>query len=362
MVLLETQTENINGTGPIMMWNIPETTCRYIRLFEVNPSDTFRIGFAEIELFSNDHNIALGKLAGSTGNPSPRRPLGSLTDGRNLYGEILPIRSWLNQLARRQTLEAERPLVMQELTHRYTRQKTNLRRISWLAGISLIGTVVVIWLEHIARQRAISRTRERIAANLHDELGANLHAIGLLGDFAKKIVLRENTGNEWAELNEVIDEIRTLTEESGATSRYCTNMLETKEIHAHLVEEMKHTTSRLLADLEHETTFPPEENSLHQLKPRRRIDLYLFYKECLINILRHSGATHVSAALTANEDAITLIICDNGQGLKENKVPESLRRRARMLGASVSAETLAPGGTRVTLSLSPRRRLPFGRN
>ncbi|BDS05856.1 hypothetical protein NT6N_08960 [Oceaniferula spumae] len=362
VILLESQAENINDTGPIMMWNIPETTCRYVRLSEIDPSDTFRIGFAEIELFSNNHNVAHGKTVSTTGTTTPNRSLSALTDGCNLYGEILPIRTWLKQLARRQALEAERPLVMNELSLRYARQKTTLRRISWFAAILLLATVIVIWLEQIARQRAIARTRERIAANLHDELGANLHAIGLLGDFAKKIVARKNATDEWAELTDVIDEVRALTEETGETARYCTNMLETKEIHANLVTEMKRTTNRLLADLEHETSFPSDETSLHQLKPRRRIDLYLFYKECLTNIIRHSGATSVKTNLTATDKAITLTVSDNGMGLPGTKVPESLRRRARQLSGIVVAEALDTGGTQITLEFRPRRRFGFNRN
>ena len=211
-------------------------------------------------------------------------------------------------------------------------------------------------IEQISRRKAISNTRERIAANLHDELGANLHAIGLLGDFAKKIVTRKNANNEWTELSDVIDEVRSLTEETGETARYCTNMLETKEIHANLIVEMKRTTERLLADVEHEASFPDDFNVL-QLKPRRRIDLYLFYKECLTNILRHSGASHVKVQLKSSASEICLIISDNGFGLSKNEVPKSLRRRARMLGGNVTAEKLSPEGTQIILNITPRRRL-----
>ncbi len=351
VVLLDT---HINDTGPIMMWNIPVTSCRYIRLAEISPSATFRIGFAEIEVFSKNENIALGKQVSTPGIATVYRTLKALTDGLNLYGETLPIRAWMNQLANRQVLEAERSLVLQELAQRYENQKTNLRLTSWLAAILLLGTVTVFWFGHIARERAIARTRERIAANLHDELGANLHAIGLLGDFAKKIIARKKTTSEWAELNEVIDEVRTLTEETGATARYCTNILETKEIHANLVEEMKQTTSRLLADLDYKTAFPGGD-SLNQLKPRRRIDLYLFYKECLTNIIRHSGATRVSVSLTAAHNDIRLTVSDNGPGLTDNQIPESLQRRAKILGGSVHAESSDSGGTQITLKLQPSR-------
>lgn len=362
VTLLQTNSESLSEMGPIMMWNIPKAFCRYVRVTEVDPPENFRMGFAEIELFSEGQNVARGKPTILDKMVNTGRSLEALTDGRNLYGEILPIRTWMQQLARRHDLEAERPRVMQELAQRYARQKTNLRRISWLVAILFPVGVIAVILEHFARQRAISRTRERVAANLHDELGANLHAIGLLGDFAKKIVARKNAQNEWADLTDVIDEVRELTEETGETARYCTNMLETKEIHANLVEEMKRISDRLLTDLEHEATFPAEAGSLNYLKPRRRIDLYLFYKECLINILRHSNATQVASQLTVTQQNVSLTIRDNGQGLPGNVVPTSLRRRARMLGGQLSVENLDTGGTQVTLQMRPRRGLRFFRN
>jgi len=51
-----------------MRWNLPETSCRYIRLTAIKPylynhrgQDKQRIGFAEIEIYANGSNIALGK-------------------------------------------------------------------------------------------------------------------------------------------------------------------------------------------------------------------------------------------------------------------------------------------------------------
>lgn len=245
-------------------------------------------------------------------------------------------------------------LIEQELPQRYESLRNKLQWLSWLVALILIGALAFIWMQRKARERAITTTRERIAANLHDELGANLHAIGLLSDFAQKIVARKDTTGEWTELSEVVDEIRTLTEETGEKARYCTNMLGTKDIHVHLVEEMKRLTKLMLSDLEHDAKFP-DEDSLHQLKPRRRIDLYLFYKECLTNIIRHSSATRVSVKLSVKDKNIKLTVSDNGQGLTESLIPKSLRRRAKILGGRVDAEVIDTGGTQISLHLNIRR-------
>jgi signal transduction histidine kinase len=306
------------------------------------------LGFAEIEVFSKNQNVALGKEC------TPRltkefsnRPPASLTDGLNLYGRILPVREWMHQLALRHELARERPRVTRELNRRYALQKTNLRRLLWLTGLLMAVSVIIVLIDRIIRQRAVYHTRERIAADLHDELGANLHAIGLLGDLAQtSIHAPEKHGK-------VLQRMRALTERTGAAARYCTNLLEARGLYEDLVEDMRKTAARITADLEHHMAFEGEE-FIQRLSPRRRIDLFLFYKECLINIIRHSGATRVNTQLTANRNELNLSITDNGHGLNGG-VPSSLKRRARLLGAQVSTEKPEPGGTRISLTLGTRR-------
>jgi signal transduction histidine kinase len=133
-------------------------------------------------------------------------------------------------------------------------------------------------------------------------------------------------------------------------------MLEAKGICEDLVEEMTRSSKRLLSDLDYKITFTGED-LLHSLRPRTRIDIFLFFKECLINILRHSGATKVSIILVATQKNICLTITDNGYGIDSSKdqVPASIRRRARLLRSRVVAEHPAEGGTRITLSVKPRK-------
>ncbi|MFC1766914.1 sensor histidine kinase, partial [Planctomycetota bacterium] len=353
--LLDFLREDIYDTGPIMMWRIPRRNCRFIRFLavdsgnipEANPS-RFRFGFAEIELFSKGTNVALNKSAqANSATRNPVRSSSALTDGNNLYGQILPIREWLEQLARRHDLEAERPILTAELSHRYARQKIYLRSLGWLVALLAVGTVIIMLVDRIIKQHAIYRTRQRIAADLHDELGANLHAIGLLSD------LTQNAQESPEKLGKLLQRLRALTERTGAAARHCTNMLEAEGLYENLVEDMRRTSARLMADLEHSITIEGEERVQH-IKPRRRVDLFLFYKECLTNVLRHSNATQVTTKLVAQQGLITLTITDNGQGLGQtngNGVPRSLKRRARFLGAQVTTGPSTEGGACITLKL-----------
>ncbi len=357
--LLTVLRNTIYETGPIMMWRIPEQNCRFVRLVTEESGTTiesttrrFRLGFAEIELFSKGTNVALNKAPQA--NPATitgsNRSLTSLTDGNNLYGRILPVRAWLEQLARRHSLEAERPVVAAELNRRYLHQKKNLTRMKWVAAALTAAVVITILIEWILRMNQAARLRKRFAADLHDELGANLHAIGLLGDLAKEAV------NSPDELMETVDEIRALTERTSATTRFLTGMQPTG-LYKDLSEDMQRTARRIMADLEYDISIEGNE-ILEKLRPRTKADLFLFFKESLVNISRHSGATRCTTQLTANHKEICLIISDNGHGISrslKNGIPTSLKRRAHLLGAQVSAETSAGNGTSITMKFRPRK-------
>lgn len=359
--LLQYRRRDIIDIGPIIIRRFSPATCRYIRLvpedITIFPRLRYprsRIGFAEIELFSNGHNVALGKTVTSEPD-SPvdeYRSLTALTDGHNLYGQILPFRRWINELSRRHDLEMERPIVADELNRHYLRQKKFLQRTSWLAVILALGIGFVILFERKLRARQAARLKQRFAADLHDELGANLHAIGVLCDLAKDSIDSRDR------LTKLLDRARAFTERSGMAARYCTSMLEAEGLCEDLVEEMKRTSQRLLADLESKTIIEGKE-ILKELAPRKRIDMFLFYKESLTNIIRHSGATNVVTHLIATEKTIRLTVSDNGQGIAEtgrNRVPPSLKRRARLLRAKVVIETPLKGGTRIVLDLKNRKR------
>jgi signal transduction histidine kinase len=344
--LVEIKTETFTNFGPVIMWPFPETACRYIRIRSPDEYDRSRFGFAEIELFSNGKNIALKQSVSAIPNASPDlendRNLSALTDGRNLYGKILSVHSWMKQLARRHELEAERPLIVAELNQSYAKQKRNLWLMTWLAALLAAAVGFTILIDRMLRMRHAVRIRERLAADLHDELGANIHTIGLLGDLARDAESRD-------ELLELLDRSRVFTERSGVALRNCTNMLEASELCEDLVVEMKRCANTLLADLDHNQVFEGMEH-ITKLNPKKRVGVFFFYKECLTNILRHSAATQATTRLVATTKTLELSIKDNGHGINE-EIPASLRRRARLLRGKVTVESTAEQGTLVTLFL-----------
>ena len=360
--LTEFKVASVFDAGPIMMEKFPASSCRYVRLRVIEPDTATmvtggrktagNVGFAEVELFSQGINVAKGKPAsGSYGLDGLSRSYNALTDGRNFYGEILPLREWLGELALRHELELKRPRVQQSLASLYEQQKSLLNRLIVLAIALAAAVVVTLVVTRMLRMRQIARIRERLAADLHDELGANLHTIGLLSDLAT-----DSQGDE-QEFTEIHRRIRSEADRSGIEVRNSMDLLAMDDFCSNLEGDMQRAARRIMAKLKHQLTIEGQAY-LKKLKPRIRVDLFLFFKECLVNISRHSEASGISSHLVADQTGVTLTIRDNGIGMEEQQagyIPKSLGRRARLLGAEVHTDRPPTGGTTVTLKIPTKR-------
>ncbi|CAA6677755.1 MULTISPECIES: sensor histidine kinase [unclassified Lentimonas] len=368
--ILDHEQLSIYDTGPINMLKFPELTCRFIRITILDhrevvslSGNTSGIGFSEIEVLSNGRNVALNApITLSSNLKMAPELLPRLTDGLNYYGMILPTRDWMNQLSRRHDLEAERPLVAAELNLRHHHQQTHLQRLTWFAALLIVGIIITLLLLRVFHLRELSIIKERIAADLHDELGANFHSIGLLSQLVEKKAapLSEDT-------SKLLQRIRDVTQSSGVSVRHISRLQDAKNSIS-METEMRRAAERIVVDLQHEMNFEGQA-WLEKLRPQERVDLFLFYKECLINICRHAGATKLYTDLKADAKKVTLSVIDNGAGVgvtDDTQIPAALARRAKLLGADFELDSPKSGGTRILLCYQPRskwwRKLPALKN
>ena len=358
--LFEYQKESIYDSGPILMSRFEPYECQFIRLTAIEAykapeaKEYYRcIGFAEIEIFEDAQNVAAGITPTSNiqyvGAGREGR-LKSLTDGQNDFGAILPFREWIEQLASRHDLKLEISQIQSLLAKRYSRQSRNLR---WSLGLIAFLTILIastLLINRWLRIRETDQLKKRFAADLHDEVGADLHAIALLSDLAKDEL------RDVEKLGSILDEIRSVSNEASTSVRHIT----TAEAAAPFIQLpilMQQAAERIVIGIEHKFETQGAEH-IENLQPQTRAHLLLFFKECLVNVSRHAEATLLVSTLKVTPRNVQLTIEDNGHGIGETEedwIPPSLLRRAKLLGAKIQATSGLDKGTKIELQFRRRQ-------
>lgn len=95
--------------------------------------------------------------------------------------------------------------------------------------------------------------------------------------------------------------------------------------------------------------------SLPPLPAAVEVAAYRIALEALANAVRHAHASTCIIHLALSDDALTVEVRDNGEGLPEDYHPgvgiSAMRERAAELGGSCMVETMTTGGTRVSARL-----------
>lgn len=189
--------------------------------------------------------------------------------------------------------------------------------------------------------------RQRVAEELHDEVGQSLTAVLLelkrVSDQADE-QLRTDLRHAQETTRASLDEIRRITrrlrpgvlEELGLVSALTALVAELAE---HTGITARHRFDGDLPELNHET----------------ELVLYRVAQESLTNAARHSGAGQVGLALHCTANEVTLRIDDDGIGIeqvREGAGIRGMRERALLVGAEL---TVAPGakcGTNVSMRVA----------
>ncbi|GAB3660560.1 histidine kinase [Actinocorallia lasiicapitis] len=190
--------------------------------------------------------------------------------------------------------------------------------------------------------------RERIARELHDEIGQSLTVV-LLG--LKRAVDRSPPELQ-DDLHAVQETVRTSLEEVRRVAhRLRPGVLEDLGLRSAL--------KSLIGDFYGVSAIPVTlsmDNELPALTGDVELVLYRIAQEGLTNVARHAGASQVTLSLTAADDQLVLRIQDDGSGgtIEEGTGVRGMRERALLIGARLTIDSTARG-TWVELRI-PRRK------
>ncbi|MDQ8204150.1 ATP-binding protein [Pelagicoccus sp. SDUM812003] len=206
---------------------------------------------------------------------------------------------------------------------------------------------------HAEQEEALNRERSRLAYDLHDELGAGLTEVGLLGTLAAAQRLPVEKRED--HLSRLSDKVRhlvmSLDEIVWAVNPRYDSISSFVSYYTSYAQQFLE-----LADVR--CRFDVDENLPEEpLTSRVRHTLFLCYKEALTNVARHAHASEVVIRIGAKDRELELSVCDNGCGIQTEATDpghdglDSIRERLSQLGGSVALRRGDPSGTVVTLKL-----------
>jgi hypothetical protein len=205
--------------------------------------------------------------------------------------------------------------------------------------------------------RRIENLRNKIARDLHDDVGATLSTIMLYSNSIKKkapVLKKEDIMGIVNKINcsagQMIDEMNDIVWTINPKND---NMART-------INRMQIFASTLLASKDVSLNFKVDEEIKNEsVSMDKRKNCYLIFKEVLNNAMKYSECTEISISLNKNHHNIEMKIADNGKGFNLKNHPtgnglDNIRQRAEEIGGKLhicpqlaGMETVA--GTSVSL-------------
>jgi signal transduction histidine kinase/ligand-binding sensor domain-containing protein len=212
----------------------------------------------------------------------------------------------------------------------------------------------------LRQQQALEKERARIARDIHDQVGASLTQLALLGELVE---------SDLDDPKEAQGHARQISQTARETTRALDEIVWTVNPSNDSLDGLvnyicKHAEEYLaVAGLRYRLDVPAQLPKT-DISPETRHNVFLAAKEAVTNIVKHSGASEADLRLRLEAESFTLEIQDNGRGPAglKSKAAESrnglrnMRKRMEDVGGRFSIEPAPRGGTVVSLTVPLARK------
>lgn len=192
--------------------------------------------------------------------------------------------------------------------------------------------------KQMAVMAAKQEERNRISADMHDELGSGVTAIRLMseimksrlkGDVVPELEKISNSANELlGKMNTIIWTMKSSNDTLESLIAY---------IRAHAIEYFDSTPIECKVQL-------PALIPQAEVSGEKRRNIFLSIKEALNNAMKHSQASQIQIIISTNDSWLMIKVCDNGVGIDADKLRRfgnglsNMRRRMESIDGSFKIE------------------------
>lgn len=197
---------------------------------------------------------------------------------------------------------------------------------------------------------AVEKERERISAEIHDDIGAGLSSVklqlALLGHKFAKDEVKKDMDKIDRNMTDLTEKIREVIWSLDTSNDNLENLV--YYIHKIAADIFNKTDIALTFDIDPTL---PEIN----ISGEKRRNIYLIVKEAVYNIKKHSRATYASVKIWIAANELNIEISDNGVGFSLQTSPpgryglKNMRNRAIALNAQYNITSVA--GTKISIKI-----------
>jgi signal transduction histidine kinase len=229
----------------------------------------------------------------------------------------------------------------------------------WFTSVLVFLVLLVIYYFHnerVNRLLAVEKVRNRVARDLHDDMGSTLSTINILSAMAKSKMntdavktagyLSKISDNSQRMMEAMDDIVWSIKPSNDSMQRVTARMRE----FATSVLEAKDITLRFAVD---------DTVANVKLNMEARRDFFLIFKEAVNNAAKYSKATEVDISITAERRKLSFTVKDNGIGFDVTGADGgngmgNMKKRADAVHGRIKISSKEAGGTRVKLTIPTR--------
>jgi len=247
----------------------------------------------------------------------------------------------------------EKQIMLLQKDQAINEQKLNRQRFLMIIfGLIIIFTAVGIYnfinRNRLKQQMQELELRNRIAADLHDEVGSSLSSIYMLSQMAGK--------TQFDTKGDILDVIRTNSKETMERMGDIVWMIKPN---ANEGEGLKYRMERFVNDICNsqniKCSFSAENLNEVKLSMKQKKNMYLIFKEAVNNAIKYSQTKKLDIKIMQQGKQLEMVIKDFGNGFDEKIVLkgnglENMKNRATDLKGNLRLTSLPKHGTEIHLS------------
>lgn len=224
----------------------------------------------------------------------------------------------------------------------------------FLYVLTVLGIIIYLFLMYRFRQKMrTQRVQDKIARDLHDDVGSTLSSIAILTQVAKNQLQNspEKTQNLLNQISENAQEMLENMSDIVWTNKTLNDNFE------QLIIRMQEFTAKMLEPKNIDYQFNAD-NALKTIKwsSQKYYDFYMIFKEAINNAAKYSEAKILTINLLKEESALTLTIKDDGKGFDQEhqKLGNgilNMKKRAEQLKGIFEIESNIGHGTKIEVKI-----------